>query len=43
MTNESYSGTIGCNMTDWMEKVSDEQYRITKINYKNVGKQDYEG
>ena len=24
------------NMADWMEKVSDEQYRITKINYKNL-------
>jgi hypothetical protein len=22
------------NMADWMEKLSDEQYRIIKINYK---------
>jgi hypothetical protein len=28
------------NMADWVEKVSDEyeQYRITKINYKNLAK-----
>jgi hypothetical protein len=26
------------NMADWMEKASDEQYMITKINYKNLAK-----
>jgi hypothetical protein len=33
---------LGGDMADWMKKVSNEQYRITKINYKNVGTRYYE-
>jgi len=36
MTHVAIQEQLNGKTVDWMEKVSDEQYRITKINYKNL-------
>ena len=36
MTHIAIQEQLDGKVVDWMEKVSDEQYRINKIHYKNI-------